>query len=144
MALCGSTTTCCVCVSLGQTAGMCQPGDEWSRPVDELHRRAHLHCGAHLPLGKFKPLHEVRVLPLGLLGFNEEEGCCRATAGWCFLWHPACSAEWISVKSSRLTLAYICLCYAAVQLFNPFIRIFELKHGFSWVWESMESVINQA
>lgn len=31
MALCGSTTACCVCVSLRQTAGMCQRGDEWSR-----------------------------------------------------------------------------------------------------------------
>lgn len=31
MALCGSTTACCVCVSLRQTAGMCQSGDEWSR-----------------------------------------------------------------------------------------------------------------
>lgn len=31
MALCGSTTACCVYASLGQTAGMCQAVDEWRR-----------------------------------------------------------------------------------------------------------------
>lgn len=31
MALCGSTTACCVYASLRQTAGMCQPVDEWRR-----------------------------------------------------------------------------------------------------------------
>lgn len=79
------------------------------RPVDALHRRAHLHHGAHLPLGKFKLLQDVHVLPAGLLGFNEEEGGQRAPEHWCFLRHPACSAEWLSVRSSRLYLSVILL-----------------------------------
>lgn len=48
------------------------------RPVDELHRKAHLHHGAHLPPGKFRLLHKVHVLQPGLLGLNEEEGGQKA------------------------------------------------------------------
>lgn len=136
MALCGSTTACCVCVSLRQTAGMCQPGDEWSRGRRGLWTSCTvgLTCTAGLTSLWANSNSYMRFMSHrhGLLGFNEEEGCCSATESWCFLWHPACSAEWITVKSSRLTLAHICLCNSAlaatVQLFNLHIWIYELKH----------------
>lgn len=50
-----------------------------------------------------------RSCPAGLLGFNEEEGGQKATQHWCFLRHPACSAEWMSVRSSGLYLSVILL-----------------------------------
>lgn len=78
-------------------------------PVDELHCRAHLHGRAHLPLGKFKLLHEVHVPPSGLLGLNEEEGWCGATESCSFLWHSVCSAERITAKSSRrMSAQFVC------------------------------------
>lgn len=79
-------------------------------PVDELHRRAHLHHGAHLPPGKFKLWREVGVLPPGSLGFNEEEGGQSAPEGRRLVWCPAGRAGWMSVGAAGC----ICLRYSAV------------------------------
>lgn len=63
MALCGSTTACCVYASLRQTAGMCQPRDEWSPGYRRLWTScvAGLTCTAGLTCLRAKLLHDALV-----------------------------------------------------------------------------------
>lgn len=81
MALCGSTTVCCVCKPRADSRNV--SARWWMKlrpqsPVDELHRGSHLHRGAHLPPSKNLNSSMIFcVLPPRLSGFNEEDGCCR-------------------------------------------------------------------
>lgn len=103
MALCGSTTACCVCKPQADSRNV--SARWWMKlrpqsPVDELHHGSHLHRGAHLPLSKnLNSSAMFCVFPSQLSGFNEDDGCCGAAESECFLWQPTQRAEWVTVKN---------------------------------------------
>lgn len=111
MALCGSTTACCVYASLRQTAGMCQPIDEWRWGYRSLWTSCitGLTCTTGLTClransNSYKTFVSCRQFYLALMKKKAARELRNTDS---FLWHPACSAEWISVRSSRLYLSVL-------------------------------------